>query len=141
MIKVFVDTNIIIDLLAERRPFIKLAVDLFLLEESHQIQLYTSSHSICTIHYLLKKYMEEKTLREVILKLLNKMQVVPVDIDILKMGLRSIHRDFEDSIQIYSASRIENIKCIVTRNIKDYKHSEIPTYSLDDFFNVYKFSK
>jgi hypothetical protein len=50
----------------------------------------------------------------------------------LKKGLRSNHKDFEDSIQILCASTIEQIDCIVTRNIKDFKGSEIKVYSPDE---------
>lgn len=139
MIKVFVDTNILVDLIADRKPYSKLAIDLFTISEEKNIELYTSSHSICTIHYLLKKYLEEKELREIILKLVNKIDVISVDIGIIKMGLRSNHKDFEDSIQIYTASKVKNINCIVTRNIKDYRKSEIPAYTLDEFFELFKF--
>jgi predicted nucleic acid-binding protein len=134
MKKVFVDTNIIIDLLADRKPFSKLAIELFTISEQGKIKLYTSSHTICTIHYILKKYHNEIDLRKLLLKLLEKINVKAIDLDIIKMGLNSQHKDFEDAIQIYTASKIENIYCIVTRNIKDFKNSEIPAYSLEDFF-------
>jgi hypothetical protein len=58
--------------------------------------------------------------------------VIAVDEAILKKGLRSSHKDFEDSIQIHCASTIEKIDCIVTRNTKDFKSSEIPAYNPDE---------
>lgn len=80
------------------------------------MELIKSSHSIKTTHYLLKKYMDEKDLREILSELLDLISVVPVDIDNIKKGLRSIRKDFADAIQIFCAHSIENIDSIVTRN-------------------------
>lgn len=132
MKKIFLDTNIIVDLLADRKPFCKYAIQLFQKAEAKKIQLFTSSHSIATTHYLLKKYLEEKVLRDVLYDLLDYLTVIAVDVDILKKGLRSKSKDFEDSIQILCASSIENMDCIVTRNTKDFKGSEIAVFSPDE---------
>jgi predicted nucleic acid-binding protein len=133
MKKVFLDTNIIVDLIADRKPFSKFSIEIFKKAEENKIKLFTSSHSIATTHYLLKKYLEEKLLRDVLYNLLDYITVVAVDTDVLKKGLRSKHKDFEDSIQILCASTIENIDCIVTRNIKDFRDSEILVLTPDEF--------
>lgn len=132
MRRVFLDTNIIVDLISDRKPFSKYAIEIFQKAEEDKLKLFTSSHSMATTHYLLKKYMEEKQLREVLFNLLDYLTVVAVDVDILKKGLRSSHKDFEDSIQIFCASSIENISCIVTRNVKDFKGSEINVITPDE---------
>lgn len=131
---IFVDTNVIIDLIADRKPFSKYAIQLFQKAEAKEIELFTSSHSIATTHYILKKYLGEKELREVLYDLLDYLTVIAVDTDIIKKGLRSNHRDFEDSIQILCASKIADIDCIATRNTKDYKSSEIPAFNPDELF-------
>ena len=133
MKKAFLDTNIIVDLIADRKPFSKFSIEIFKKAEENKIKLFTSSHSIATTHYLLKKYLEEKLLRDVLYNLLDYITVVAVDTDVLKKGLRSKHKDFEDSIQILCASTIENIDCIVTRNIKDFRDSEILVLTPDEF--------
>ena len=125
MKNIFLDTNIIVDIIADRKPFSKYAIELFQKAENSEVQLFTSSHSIATTHYILKKHLEEKQLREVLSNLLDYFTIIAVDVDILKKGLRSNHKDFEDSIQILCASTIEKIECIVTRNKKDFKTSEI----------------
>ncbi len=132
MKRVFLDTNIIVDLIADRKPFSKYSIEIFKRAEDKRIKLYTSSHSIATTHYLLKKYLEEKLLREVLQNLLDYISVISVDIDVIKRGLRSKHRDFEDSIQILCAAKIEKIDCIVTRNIKDFRDSEILALTPDE---------
>jgi predicted nucleic acid-binding protein len=132
MTKIFLDTNVIVDLIADRKPFSKYSILIFKLAEEHKIQLFTSSHSIATIHYLLKKYLDEKSLREVLINLLDFLNITPLDTDVLKKGLRSIHKDFEDALQIICASSIDKMDCIVTRNTKDFKHSELPVLTSDE---------
>jgi len=132
MKKVFVDTNIIVDLIADRKPFSKYSIEIFKKAEDKKIKLFTSSHSIATTHHLLKKYIDEKTLREILNNLLDYVTVIAVDTDILKKGLRSKHKDFEDSIQIGCASAIDKIDCIVTRNIKNFRESEILVLTPDE---------
>jgi predicted nucleic acid-binding protein len=126
MKNIFLDTNIIMDLIADRPPFSKYAIDLFSLAEDNKIKLYTSSHSLATTHYLLKKYIEEKELRIILHNLLEFITIIPVDLDVLRKSLHSKHKDFEDAVQIYCASSINGMEYIVTRNIKDFKNSEIP---------------
>ena len=132
MKKIFLDTNIIVDLIADRKPFSKYSIEIFKKAEEKKIKLFTSSHSIATTHYLLKKYLEEKILRDVLYNLLDYLTVIAVDTDVLKKGLRSKHKDFEDSIQILCASTIEKIDCIVTRNTKDFRDSEILVLTPDE---------
>ena len=133
MKKIFIDTNILVDLIADRKPFSKYAIEIFNNAEQKKVNLFTSSHSIATTHYLLKKYLDEKNLREVLLSLFDYLTVIPVDTDVLKKGLRSKHKDFEDAVQIVCASSVEKIDCIVTRNIKDFRDSEIPVLTPDEF--------
>ena len=137
MTKIFLDTNILVDLIGDRKPFSRYAIEIFQQAEVGTLELFTSSHSVATTHYLLKKYMEEKKLREVLNNLLEFLTVIAVDIDIIRKGLRSNHKDFEDSIQIFCASSIEKIDCIITRNVKDFKGSEIRILTPDEFcFNL-----
>lgn len=129
---IFVDTNILIDLLADRHPFSKSAIELFNKAEQDQVKLYTSSHSYATSYYLLKKYKEEQALREVLLSLLNLIEIIPVDLAILKKGLLSNHKDFEDAIQIFAANSVDKIDFIVTRNLKDFKNTGITVLPPDE---------
>ena len=132
---VFVDTNILIDLLADRPPYSKFASDLFDRAEKGKVKLYTSSHSYATTHYLLKKYIGEAPLREILFSLLDLIEIIPVDIAIIKKSLLSKHKDFEDAIQIFAANTIDKIDFIVTRNLKDFKDAEIVVLPPDELLN------
>lgn len=131
MRKIFLDTNILVDLVANRMPFGKYAAVLFDAAESKKLKLYTSSHSIATTHYLLKKFVPEKQLRALLLDLTELVTIVPVDDMVLQRGLRSHHKDFEDAIQITCATSVPKMECIVTRNLSDFKGSEIPVWAPD----------
>jgi predicted nucleic acid-binding protein len=132
MKRIFVDTNIIVDLLADRKPFSKFAIELFSKAESGQVKLYASSHSVATAYYLLKKYGDEKKLREVLLSLLAYLHIVAVDNNILVKGLRSKFQDFEDAMQIFAATAVPRIECIVTRNTRDFRGAQIPVLAPDE---------
>ncbi len=138
MKRIFVDTNILLDLIADRKPFSKFAIDIFALAEKKKVHLFTSSHSIATTHYVLKKYVDEIVLRNILSDLLDIISIVGVDIDVVKKSLKSVHKDFEDAIQISSASSVKNIDCIVTRNTRDFKLSEIPVFSPEHLWKLIK---
>jgi predicted nucleic acid-binding protein len=133
MKRYFVDTNILVDFIGDRKPFSKFALRLFLKAEIGEVQLYTSSHSIATTYYLIKKYVDEKKIREVLMNLLDYVEIIPIDKGIIKKGLLSKSKDFEDALQIHCAYTIENMDGIVTRNPKDFKDSNLPVFSPDDF--------
>ena len=126
------DTNIFIDLLANRKPFSKFAIEIFDKGEKGKVSLFTSTHVIVTTHYLLKKFIEERRLREDLLYLLSFVNLIPVDGEIIKRGLKSKHKDFEDAVQILCAHRVNDIDFIATRDARDYKDSGINALAPDD---------
>ena len=135
MKKVLVDKNILIDLLADRQPFSKFAIEIFSLAQNNKVKLFTSSHSYATAHYLLKKYMSEADLRKALISLLDFIELVPIDTAIIKKSLLSKHKDFEDAIQIFAASAVDRVDFIVTRNLKDFKDAGITVLPPDELLN------
>jgi len=132
MKKVFVDTNILIDFLANRPPFSKFAIEIFDLAERNKVKLFTSPHSFATTHYLLKKYIGEKDLRVLLHSLLDYIDLTAIDLPIIKKSLLSNHKDFEDAIQIFAANSIGNLDFIVTRNLKDFKNAGVNVLPPDE---------
>jgi predicted nucleic acid-binding protein len=125
MIKLFLDTNILIDLLADRQPFSKYAAELLSASENKQAELYTSSHSIATTYYILNKQIDDKSLRVFLDDLMDFIYPISIDYLILKKAVKSNIKDFEDAIQILAAASIANLDAIVTRNPKDFKNASI----------------
>lgn len=132
---VFVDTNILIDLLADRPPFSKFTIEIFDLAEKKQVKLFTSSHSFATTHYLLKKYIGEQELRSVLNSLLDFIELIPIDLSIIKKSLLSNHKAFEDAIQIFAANSVKELDFIVTRNLKDFKDACVAVLPPDELIH------
>jgi predicted nucleic acid-binding protein len=133
---IFLDTNILVDIVANRFPFSKNAISIFDHCQRKQISMYCTSHSIATLHYIAKKMVDEKELRSIIEDLLGTISVIAITESILKKSLKSSHKDFEDAIQITAAQSINTMDCIVTRDLKDYKFSEINVFTPDEFLNT-----
>lgn len=134
--KIFLDTNIIIDFLTNRPPFTQEAIGLFQLAESGKIELYTSTHVLANTHYVLKKYLEDKKLRETLLELAEMIKISGVTAKGFLTALRSLHKDFEDAVQITTAEEIGGIDYIITRNLKDFKSSSIPAISVRELMSI-----
>lgn len=124
------------DILANRHPFYKSSSKIYKLGLEKKIILYTSSNTISTLHYLLKKHIDESNIRKALDEITSVVLIIPVTMEIIKKSLKSNHKDFEDAIQIISAQSIHNMDCIITRDLKDYKHAEINVVTPDDFLNT-----
>jgi predicted nucleic acid-binding protein len=130
--KLFVDTNIVLDLLAKREIFFEEAQILFSRADKKQIKIYISSLTFANMHYILSRNIDEKEVRNVLRKFKVLVNVLPMNDKVLDLALSSKLKDFEDAIQYYTA--IENgIKIIITRNLKDFKFSNIPVMTAKEY--------
>jgi predicted nucleic acid-binding protein len=133
--KIFVNTDIIYDVLANREPFYGHAAKLFTLGDEEKIIIAVSALTIANIHYLLAKQLSSEIAKQVLRKFKILIQIVPVDDKIIDLALNSEFNDFEDAIQHYCA--IENgCTKIITRNLKDYKKALIPVMTAQDYTNI-----
>lgn len=132
---IFIDTNIALDLLSQREPFCNSAGQLFTLADKKKIKLYISSLSFSTIHYILSKQIGKEKAKETLRNFKVLTTVLPVDDKIIELALNSHFPDFEDAIQYHCAIE-NNIEVIITRNIKDYKKSQISVMTADEFLNL-----
>lgn len=133
MKNIFIDINILMDIFANRQPFVENSLAIYILGTDKKINLFTSSNTITTLHYLLKKIISEEKTRIALEHLIEHVSIIPVDINIIKKSLKSNHKDFEDAIQIVSAQSIHNMDFIVTRDLKDYKNAELTVLTPDEF--------
>jgi len=137
MEKVYIDTDIILDLLMKREPFYLSAAKLFKLIENNKISAFVSSLIFSNLYYIIKKSEGKEKAKNSLKKLKLLVKVLPVDEKIIELGLSSSFNDFEDSIQYYVA--IENgIKNLITRNLDDYKKSKINIFTAEEFINLSK---
>ena len=133
--KVFVDTDIIYDLLGKRDPFYLAAAQLFSLADEGEIQIYISALSLANIHYLISKQRSAEEAKEILRMFKVLVHVAPLNDKIIDLALNSGFSDFEDAIQYYSALQNE-IEILLTRNLKDYRSAQITVLTAQDFINL-----
>ncbi len=134
---VYLDSDIIIDYLYAREPFFQESVQLISLIENKQIKGSISSLIVWNIFYILAKYTNEKTARELIKEFITIIEIIPIDEKIINQGLNSSIKDFEDSIQ-YFAAKSKKIEYLITRNKKDYPDGEIKPLSPKEILTIFK---
>jgi len=125
MIHLFLDTNVVIDFLTDRKPFSLLAGKLFDNSEKGEVKLYLSAVSYSNIYYVVKKMSSHKDAIKILNRLEEMTEIIDTSKGTIKNALGSEFKDFEDSIQYFSAKLNSNINGIVTRNGGDFKHSSI----------------
>ncbi|MBU3928316.1 MAG: PIN domain-containing protein [Bacteroidetes bacterium] len=135
--RLFLDTNVMLDLLGERDPFYVSAAKIATLADKRSLQIIVSALSYATISYFLTKYDGLEKTKDKLRKFKVISEICELDEVIIEKGLNSNISDFEDSLQYFSALRAE-CDIIITRNGKDFKKSEIPVMSPDEFLNSIK---
>jgi len=137
MKSIFIDTNIVLDLLAHRMPFYTEVAKLFSLADKKKIVLSVSALYLADINYILSKQIPEMEVRKILRKFKVLVNVHPLDDKITDLALNSEFRDFEDAIQYFTA--IENDQdLIITRNQPDFKESKIPVMTAGEFIKSFK---
>lgn len=133
MEKIFVDANIVMDLLEKREQFYQEAQELFTLSDKKNVKLYVSALTLTNVHFLLFKHLKMEA-RKVLAKFKVLVEVLAVDDKIIDLSLASDFKDFEDAIQYYTAIQNE-MDIIITRNKKDFKNSDLPILTAKEFLN------
>ncbi len=132
MDRVFLDTNIVIDFFAARKPFSEHAMDLFQMANNDQIEMYISAITVNNAYYVLKRFSSHNRAVKTMDWLMKWVKVVPVTDSIIRNAISSGFKDFEDAIQYYSALEVKELKSFVTRNIKDFKKTKMPILTSEE---------
>jgi predicted nucleic acid-binding protein len=132
MKKVFVDTDVCIDLLSGRKPFHLAAQKLFSQADRGTLKIYVSSISFANIDYLLRKEHTGNGSRQILAKFKTLVQVIAVDDKCIELAIASNFSDFEDAIQNAVAMK-NGITTFITRNTKDFKKSSFHILTPETF--------
>ncbi len=138
MKKLFIDTNIVIDLLSRREPFYGESAELFSLADQKNIELYISSLTIANTSYILLRQLDSSKVKEILRKLRLIVDILPLDDKIIGVALNdNSFNDFENGLQYFTAME-NNQDLIITRNLKDFKASKIPVMTARQFLETFK---
>ena len=134
MENVFVDTNIVIDLLQKRDEFYKEAQELFTLADRKKVKLYISALTFANTYYILSRFYSSDEAKKILSKFKVLVEVLPTTDKIIELALASDFKDFEDAIQFYTALE-SSFEAIITRNKKDFKNNLIPVFIAKEYLN------
>lgn len=123
---IFMDTNVVIDFLANRQPFAVDAATLFNLAVEAKVAVYISAVSYNNIYYILRQSLSNTAAIKLMEGLADITQIADVAGAVIRQSLKTDFKDYEDAIQYHCALSIPKIDFIVTRNTKDFKKSTLP---------------
>lgn len=124
--KIFVDTNVILDVLCDRKEFVADSLRVFQCCEVQRVTGYISALSIPNIVYIMRKELDPERIRQILHTLTLVFSVAELrESDLLKAAELPFH-DYEDALQNVCAARVR-ADYIVTRNEKDFTGSTVPT--------------
>jgi predicted nucleic acid-binding protein len=124
MKKIFLDSDVLLDLLLDREPFTDDIASIIEESISSEVKLCVSPISIRNINYIIGKLENQRKADTQIKKILRIVNVENVGQTIIDKAAHSKFKDFEDGVQNYCAEKSGH-QIIITRNTKDYKESEL----------------
>ncbi|VAW73398.1 hypothetical protein MNBD_GAMMA10-2718 [hydrothermal vent metagenome] len=135
--KILFDTNIILDVLLNRKEFVENSANLIGMVENNNLDGYLCATTITTLDYLISKATNRKQAKIEIQKLLTLFKIADVNSTVLRLSINSEFDDFEDAVQYYSAECCK-AEGLVTRNTKDYRKAELPIYTPVELWGLIK---
>ena len=120
------DTNVMIDFLANRQPFAMDAARVFDVALKGKAQIFISALSYNNIYYILRQSIGSKAILILLEELAGITEIIDVTSAVIRESLKSDFKDYEDAIQYNCALTIPQLQFIITRNTKDFKKSELP---------------
>ena len=136
--KVFLDSDVVLDHLADRQPFAECAHRIFALAETGRVRVCISALSFSNLYYILRKLKGHADTLGLLTKLKRLVRVSAVGELEIDLALNSQFADFEDAIQNFAASAEDGVSAIITRNLSDYKASELPVFSPEQYLRTFE---
>jgi len=132
MSRIFLDTNVLLDLLGQRVPFFDSIAKVATLADQKKLTLIVSPLSFTTIDYVLNKYETSQSVLNKLRKFKIICEICEVNEETIDKALNSNFKDFEDAVQYFTALQ-SNCSIIITRNGKDFKNSTIPIMTAEEY--------
>ena len=127
--RLFVDSDVILDLVLQRDDHFEFAQNLFGQYQQGKCALYTSSIVLANMHFIMRKLHDIKFANSSILFVNKHFKIIDANNEDIENSIQSKFSDFEDGVQYFSALRSKKIDALITRNVKDYKHALVPVFT------------
>ena len=119
-LRILVDTNIVLDVLAKREPHYTTSAAVWTLVEQGEVEGRLAAHTVTTLYHLIAKHLGQPEATLNITKLIKVFDVATVDGDVINKALTLAWKDFEDAVQMAAAFQAQ-VNYLITRNPKDFK--------------------
>jgi len=130
--KVLIDTNIVLDVLLNRKPFVEDAIKAFKQAEKGEIEAYITANSVTDLVYILRKTYKLNEIKTHLKEMLQFIKIAGINPSMINSALDNEAPDFEDAVMMECA-RQSGMGLIITRNKADFKNSDVPCISLEDW--------
>lgn len=135
MRRVLFDSDILLDVLAQRQPFFVASVQALNTVTQPQVQGYVSGHAVTNIFYILRRQVGNAAAQELLSRLLQHLCIASVTDEVIRAALQSSMTDFEDAVTSEAANAV-GVQVIVTRNTSDFDASSIPAVLPEEFLTM-----
>lgn len=132
MDKVYLDTDVILDFLLDRKAISDASIFILNMGDLGKIKLYSSGLVFSNCYYILRKISSHPKAIDTLQTLSSFIEFAPVDHQVVLDALHSSFKDFEDALQNAAASSA-GVSCLLTRNSKDYKKSDLPVMTPEEY--------
>lgn len=123
--RVLIDTNVVLDFLQEREPFVANTARLFERIDTGEIEGFIAATTITNIYYIVPRAAGRVVAQDAITQILSDLNICAVDLEVLEQALALNFQDFEDAVQ-YACAIVHNVDAIVTRDASGFVNAEIP---------------
>ena len=130
--KAFLDTNVLIDIVAHRVPFYDDSRAVYALCVNGEVDGVVTDLTICDLAYILRKHVTAGQLRACLNNFASHLKIIPVGAGVIEAAIRDFTVDFEDAVQLHAA-QAEFVDCIVTRNVRHFTPSNIRVCTPTEF--------
>ncbi|OBQ40612.1 MAG: nucleic-acid-binding protein, contains PIN domain protein [Anabaena sp. MDT14b] len=125
MKQVLFDSDVLLDILAQRQPFVIASAQALNTVMKKQVQGFVSGHAVTNIFYILRRQIGSEAARRLIENLLQHIQIASITNQVIHQALQSPIKDFEDAVTS-AAAMAAGLEIIVTRNKSDFVASLVP---------------
>jgi predicted nucleic acid-binding protein len=130
--RALLDTNVVLDVLLDREPFVQEAAQLWEANEQGRYDAFISAITPLNVFYVVRRLKNAPVARQAVAELLLALRVCPLDAAILHQAWALPFTDYEDAVQQASATA-SLVDAIVTRDAQDYAAATLPVYSPAEF--------
>jgi predicted nucleic acid-binding protein len=138
-VRVLIDVNVVLDVLAKREPHHAASAAAWALVECGVVEGVVAGHTVTTLHTLVSRHLDHRQANVVIAKLLEVFEAATIDRDVLVRALALAWRDFEDAVQMAAASCAQ-ADYLVTRNPRDFQGDLVRVIRPNDLIALFRAS-